>query len=701
MKINEQYDVESTFQKTQNFKIEASSKAFQILSSNIYKNPQRAILRELVSNAWDAHVLKGNTDVPCEITMPNSLKPELVIKDFGVGLSPQAITTLYTVYFGSDKTWTDELIGGFGLGSKTPFSYTDQFSVVSRWNGKIYEFLCYYDDHGQPAVTQLDEYGKVNPDPEDTGLTITIPAKGGDTFARELDVLQYFPTLPIVHGSSIPVTDPMFKGTNFHVKHGSHYGNEATIVMGNVPYACTLGSWRTSRNPHEVPYSHFVLFVDIGEFEPAASRETLTKMDDAKVKALVHEACEEYSENIAKVLDKPNLQNWEVLNLVEQHGKMLNRHDKLKEVKADLEKAQETLKDLGDGFELRRYHSNNVLKRIFYHQHNYRCIISAVIETLSNPTREVYCIWMPFNKPKVPHVKMVREHFSNLGSSYGRGYGAGSSDKLVLTYQTHPNNKKKAMKALMSLIPASCFSDYTDWPVYRAKPQASSTTSSGPTTTLTPNRVMSAAYQDLFISTELGDQCTHDVSREDLHYNQAIKLDPKDGYILFYRRNYIHNNWYHDLHRALMYLHKKKHILYIPETELLKGRFRNLGFMDAADLRRKDKHILPFDYEAMFRITRRNPLNRMFNYLTTQKRLRQSNRYLYNLWCQWVHYEKLNVISQYWNEECIKKPFPLAEAKVFLKRVYIAHAKYDPVSLLTIDPYNHVRYCDESWTHNK
>ena len=46
--------------ETKTFTIAASAKAFKVLSSNIYKNKIRAVVRELVCNAVDAHVLNGN-----------------------------------------------------------------------------------------------------------------------------------------------------------------------------------------------------------------------------------------------------------------------------------------------------------------------------------------------------------------------------------------------------------------------------------------------------------------------------------------------------------------------------------------------------------------------------------------------------------------------------------------------------------------
>lgn len=46
--------------KTSGFKIQASAKAFEILSSNIYTNKVRAVIREYNCNAYDAHVAAGN-----------------------------------------------------------------------------------------------------------------------------------------------------------------------------------------------------------------------------------------------------------------------------------------------------------------------------------------------------------------------------------------------------------------------------------------------------------------------------------------------------------------------------------------------------------------------------------------------------------------------------------------------------------------
>ena len=90
------------------FKINASAKAFQILSNQLYTNKALAIVRELVANAIDAHVAAGTTDIPFRVHFPTSLEPWFEIEDFGTGLVRRSGRQLYCTYFASNKTETDD-----------------------------------------------------------------------------------------------------------------------------------------------------------------------------------------------------------------------------------------------------------------------------------------------------------------------------------------------------------------------------------------------------------------------------------------------------------------------------------------------------------------------------------------------------------------------------------------------------------------
>lgn len=122
------------------FKIVASSKAFKILGDSLYQNKQEAVVRELSTNALDAQKEAGVTK-PYELHIPTELDDEFRIRDFGTGLDAEQIEGLYTTYFQSTKDQSNEYIGALGLGSKSPFSCTDEFTVTSFKNGKMFVYL--------------------------------------------------------------------------------------------------------------------------------------------------------------------------------------------------------------------------------------------------------------------------------------------------------------------------------------------------------------------------------------------------------------------------------------------------------------------------------------------------------------------------------------------------------------------------------
>ena len=118
-----------------NFSIEASAKAFFILSDGLYSNKIKAVIRELSTNAYDSHVDAGCPETPFEVHLPTQMEPHFHVRDFGVGLSHEDCMKLYTTYFYSNKTDRNDSVGCLGLGSKSPFAYVDSFTVESYYEG--------------------------------------------------------------------------------------------------------------------------------------------------------------------------------------------------------------------------------------------------------------------------------------------------------------------------------------------------------------------------------------------------------------------------------------------------------------------------------------------------------------------------------------------------------------------------------------
>ena len=112
--------------------ISNSAEFFQILSSTLYSDQLLAVVRETTCNAWDAHVESGRTDMPIQITVDST---KVVIRDFGHGIHHDNMGPIYGIYGASTKKNDGLQTGGFGLGCKAPFAYTDHFQVTSNHNG--------------------------------------------------------------------------------------------------------------------------------------------------------------------------------------------------------------------------------------------------------------------------------------------------------------------------------------------------------------------------------------------------------------------------------------------------------------------------------------------------------------------------------------------------------------------------------------
>lgn len=128
------------------YRIVQSKAAFETLSSRLYSDKIRAVIRELSCNAWDAHQDAGRGDVPFEVHLPTDFEPYFEIKDFGTGMTHRDIVDLFASYFGTNKSDSNKFIGALGLGSKSPFCLTIRnakngreepqgFTIVDRYKG--------------------------------------------------------------------------------------------------------------------------------------------------------------------------------------------------------------------------------------------------------------------------------------------------------------------------------------------------------------------------------------------------------------------------------------------------------------------------------------------------------------------------------------------------------------------------------------
>ena len=131
----------------ENFTIQSSNTAFDILSSKLYEHPEVSIIRELTANAIDANVAnKSNKKVVLHI--PTRCEAFLSVRDFGKGMSPEFVKGVYTTYFASTKAGNSDAIGARGLGSKSPFALFNEFKVITTFNNVKYEYRMFKSENG-------------------------------------------------------------------------------------------------------------------------------------------------------------------------------------------------------------------------------------------------------------------------------------------------------------------------------------------------------------------------------------------------------------------------------------------------------------------------------------------------------------------------------------------------------------------------
>jgi len=268
------------------FTIQSNAKMFKILSNSLYSNKERAIIREVSCNAYDANVDAGNGDKPIEIHLPNDLEPYFSVKDSGPGLTPEQMVKIYTQYGNSTKTDRNDMIGALGLGSKSPFSYTTSFSVISIVDRTKSSYSCYMDDKGEP---QLQPFSSEQTD-EPNGVEIRFPVKSEDfnKFRQEAEVVfRPFEVKPEVSGNidyKVKSFDILLKSKDKKdwelvnpISKGQRCEQIMVAVQGNVEYPINIDkiSEFLSDNAKTFIYEDFRLYFDIGDLDISASREGL------------------------------------------------------------------------------------------------------------------------------------------------------------------------------------------------------------------------------------------------------------------------------------------------------------------------------------------------------------------------------------------------------------------------------------------
>jgi hypothetical protein len=265
----------------------------EVLRSKLYSDKILAPIREYSTNAADAHVESGCSNTPIKIVLPTQIYPELRIRDYGQGLTPDEIESIYIKYGRSTKRNTNAQTGQLGLGCKSAFAYGDNFVVISYKEGvkTIYNLTI----SGVCTIIAAEPMT----DDDKPGIEIVVPVKSDDVSEFQNKALQFFKywkVCPDLKGGDVGridtlreelATKPLFSEDDWEIRPSRDYYSDhnGVAVMGNVPYPINWDLISNkinlrSNDKDQILYDFIrsnktILRFNIGDLDFSASRESL------------------------------------------------------------------------------------------------------------------------------------------------------------------------------------------------------------------------------------------------------------------------------------------------------------------------------------------------------------------------------------------------------------------------------------------
>lgn len=286
--------------------VDTNSKALKVFQSRVhdaglvmkylaglYPNPIQTLTQEYLSNGRDA-TREAKSNKPLLITLPTEKIPTLKIRDYGVGLSEQRVEDVFVSFGNSTKRDTNNQIGGFGVGGKSAWSYTDNFTIVSYVDGVAHHYIALAD--GGKGISELQLQAK-NPTSEPNGVEIQIAVKKDDVekFVAAVErATMFWETLPTFTGEMIPYEKPAFQAgmVEFYAKNKVLEVGKIYLAVDGIPYEVShmkyselpeyrrfkdrLGKIDTGYYSSEKNlFDHVIIHCQTGDVEIALNRESL------------------------------------------------------------------------------------------------------------------------------------------------------------------------------------------------------------------------------------------------------------------------------------------------------------------------------------------------------------------------------------------------------------------------------------------
>lgn len=271
------------------FGVEFNATLFNLLTDKVYSDKVLAVQRELSTNAVDSHIEAGHNK-PFDIKLPSRFDSTYVIRDYGVGLTPEQVTNIYTVLGKSNRNTDNRFNGCMGIGSKAFLGYGSRAGIIESFvNGMHRTYSVHLGETGIPECAKLAE----QPTTEPTGLKITINVEPHDcqNFVNSAEQLYpYFSIRPNFIGGTKPrIKDIKYviSSTSWKVRDTSndYYNRQCKAVMANIAYPIVFDDTGLDAKYRSLMNCPIDIIFDTGALAIAPSREALSY--DARTKTAI------------------------------------------------------------------------------------------------------------------------------------------------------------------------------------------------------------------------------------------------------------------------------------------------------------------------------------------------------------------------------------------------------------------------------
>jgi hypothetical protein len=300
---NSTVQTNSTSIESHSFSIGDVSTIIDILRNRLYSNPIQTLTQEYLSNARDSH-RESKQARPITVTLPTKLDSVLKIRDYGVGLDKQRVRDVFVNYGISTKRSDNSQTGGFGLGAKSAWAYTDSFTVVSFYEGRRHTYIAHTGKNKNGTFELIDECDTNEPN----GVEVQIPVKEMDIYKfvnavyRTTLFWENKPELKGITKMEIPdeytanfqfkkngttlVPETQFMRNVFNIGYSTH---KIFALIDGIPYdlAKVCPSISSARQISTTVRNTHITFISVnnGDISVAASREEISS-DQANMSAI-------------------------------------------------------------------------------------------------------------------------------------------------------------------------------------------------------------------------------------------------------------------------------------------------------------------------------------------------------------------------------------------------------------------------------